>query len=66
MRSCQSYICDVKSESVVLIVTILEHIVQLYPIHMSTLILPILSLILTSLLEGKVGVDLPVKTTEVS
>ena len=54
MRSCQSYICEVKSESVTGIVRTLEHVVQFYPSHIPTLLPPILPTILNNLLEDEV------------
>lgn len=54
MRSCQSYICEVKSESAVGIIKILEHIVQFYPSHIPSLLPPILPTVLTNLLEDEV------------
>jgi hypothetical protein len=51
MQSCRSYIHEVKSESVVFIVTVLEHVVQLYPSHVPSLFSPILPNLLTDTLE---------------
>ena len=51
MESCRSYIREVKSEGVVIIVGILEHVVQLYPSHMPTLLLPLLPNLLSDTME---------------
>ena len=54
MRSCHGYINEVKSERVTVIVRILEHVVQFFPSHFPSLILPILPNVLTNLLEEEV------------
>ena len=51
MTSCRSYIREVKSESVVIIIAVLEHIVQIYPSHVPSLLSPILPNLLTDTLE---------------
>lgn len=61
MRSCQAYICEVKSESAAGIIKILEHIVQFYPSHIPSLLPPILPTVLTNLLEDEVKHNLPVE-----
>ena len=57
MQSCRSYIREVKSESVVIIVTVLEHIVQLYPSHVPSLISPILPNLFTDTLDEVVRIS---------
>ena len=58
MESCRSYIREVKSETVVIIVSILEHLVQLFPSHTPSLLLPILPNLLTDTLEEVVCIYL--------
>ena len=54
MQSCQSYLREVKSEGVIIIVRVLEHLVQLYPSHVPSLMPSILPNILTDLLDEEV------------
>ena len=54
MRACQYYLCDVKSEGVVLIVKLMSRVMQLYSTNAPALIQPLLPTILRKLLEEEV------------
>ena len=51
VESCRSYIREVKSESVVIIVSVLEHMTQLFPSHTHSLLSPVLPRLLTDTLD---------------
>ena len=56
MCACMSYLHEVKTESLVAIVRILQHVAQLYPSHMPSLLLPVLPMILTDLFEEEASI----------